>query len=828
MRFPSWRPIASAVFTSVLALGPAQVTGANAATGDPVLINEVLASHAGTDDTEFVEFFGDAGASLDGLSLIVVEGDNIASQGQIDRRLDFGADDRLGRNRFYLVGNPAGLAANYGVTPNVSIGNDFFENSTLTVALVQTGSVGPAGSTVTGSEAVLDAVALTDGGAEDVAFFGAPVIGPDGSFFPAGARRVTDGVDTDTAADWAISDFNLGPANTPTGGDTPPPPPATAATIMEIQGTGQFSPLDGERVETTGVVTLFTANGANLWLQDDEGDSDPTTSDGIFVSGGGFPLSGPRPSVGDEIRIVATAEEQQFPPALPLTRLRTVQEVEILSSGNPLPAPVGLKDLPDVSIPQGIAFWEPLEGMLASVTDAKVVAPTTGFGEFVVLAESDAVPGSGYFPQTKQLLVRDLGDGQVDYNPERIMVDDGSLSQAIQAMPGDEVLSLTGAVDFTFGNYKLQPLAGFELETHKPPKPPASRRSGPHGDTVITTFNVENLFDLVDDPVKDDGSSTPTPEALQTKLAKLAAAVRVELRLPEIVVVQEIENTQILQELGDRVNAAARTDYVATSFETSDVRGIEPGFLWDAERVSLRDAFQLSGPDVEAAFGPSSASPGREPLVGVFDVEGNEVTIVANHFKSKSGDDPLFGVNQPPIRVTEEQRKLQAHVVRDFVDGILGQDPDAKVMVAGDLNDFSFAEPGEGPDHPVAILEGSPGELPLTDLMGMEKRAEAFTFVFDGNSQVLDHTLVSPALLDRARAADVLHFNSPFPESLSGDPGTPLRVADHDPLEARFSFRWSSTHESRGAGSDRGWPPGEDPREPQERPPPNARGEGSG
>jgi uncharacterized protein len=761
---------------------------AGAATGDPVLINEVLASHTGTDNTEFVELYGDPGADLDGLSLIVVEGDNIASQGQIDRRLDFAPDDRLGSNRFFLVGNPAGLATNYGVTPNVTIGNDFFENSTLTLALAETASVGPAGSFVTGTEVVLDAVALSDGGAGDVAFFGAPVIGPDGSFFPAGARRVTDGVDTDTAADWVIADFNLGPANTPTGGDTPPPPPATPATIMEIQGTGQFSPLAGERVETTGVVTLFTANGASLWLQDPAGDGEPATSDGIFVSGGGFPIAGPRPSIGDEIRVVATAEEQQFPPALPLTRLRTVEEIEILSSGNPLPTPVPLVELPDVSIPDGIAFWEPLEGMLASVSDAKVVAPTNAFGELVALAEADAVPGTGFFPQTKQLLLRELGEGDVDYNPERIMIDDTSLTSPIRAMPGDKVLSLTGAVDFTFGNYKLQPLSGFEMETHRPPRPPASTRSGRNGDTAITTFNVENLFDLVDDPVKDDGSSTPTPEALETKLAKLAAAIRIELRLPEILMVQEVENTDILQELGDRVNAAAGTDYLATSFETSDARGIEPGFLWDAARVSLEDAFQLSGPDVEEAFGPSSASPGREPLVGAFEIEGNEVTILANHFKSKSGDDPLFGVNQPPTRITEEQRKLQAEVVRDFVDGILEADPDEMVMVAGDLNDFPFGEPGEGPDHPVAILEGGPGAIPLTNLVDIEKAAERFTFVFDGNSQVLDHMLVSPALLELVRAADVLHFNTPFPGSLSGDPGTPLHAADHDPLEGRFSF----------------------------------------
>ena len=47
---------------------------------------------------------------------------------------------------------------------------------------------------------MIDTVALSDGGTGDIFFFGAPVIGPDGTFFPAGARRVTDGVDTDTVA----------------------------------------------------------------------------------------------------------------------------------------------------------------------------------------------------------------------------------------------------------------------------------------------------------------------------------------------------------------------------------------------------------------------------------------------------------------------------------------------------------------------------------------------------------------------------------------------------------------------------------------------------
>jgi predicted extracellular nuclease len=354
--------------------------------------------------------------------------------------------------------------------------------------------------------------------------------------------------------------------------------------------------------------------------------------------------------------------------------------------------------------------------------------------------------------------------------------------------PGDRVRSLVGVVDYTFGNYKLQP-ASFDVKTHNLPKLPASTRSGDPGNLTITTFNLETLFDLINNPDKDDEGSTPSPGELDTQLTRLARASQVELDLPEILVVQEVENTAILQELGDRVNTTAGTDYVAVSFETSDVRGIEVGFLWDANRVSLLDAYQMSGPDVEAWFGPSSPSPGREPLVGVFDIQGYAFTIIGNHFKSKSGDDPLFGVNWPPLRATEVQRKGQATVVRAFVDGILNGNPNALVMVAGDLNDFQFSEPGEGTDHPVAILEGLNGGVPLINLLGLEKPAEAYTYVYDGNSQVLDHMLVSPALFDMVAGADILHFNAGFSSDLGADPSTTLRASDHDPLEGRFRLK---------------------------------------
>lgn len=778
----TWPAISLAIAITVLLIaGPNQ---ASAATGDPVLLNEVLASHSGTDDTEFIELFGTAATGLSGLSVIVVEGDSFGP-GRIDRRFDFKPFHALGPNGFFLIGNCSGVPTEYGVTPDALISNNYLENSSLTVALVETASLsGGVGTNVTGIEVVRDSVALNDGDAGDTFFFGAPVIGPDGSFFPAGARRLVDGVDTDTAADWVISNFFLSAANTPTGGGLNGCAPL-ALTIPEIQGSGQFSPFQGEIVETTGVVTLITANGRDMWIQDPDGDGDPATSDGIFVDDRDTLF--PQPEVGDLVTITGQVEEQQFGNALPRTRIDDTELVSIQSTGNPLPAPVPLVDLPNEIVANGIDFWEPLEGMRVSVENGFVVAATSRFGEFGMLAEADANADlrSGYFAQTKQILIRGLGGGEVDYNPERILVDDASLSEAIIVSPGDRIRSLVGVVDYTFGNYKLQP-ASADVKTGKLPTPPVSRRSGGFGNVTVTTYNVENLFDLADNPDKADENSTPSAAELETQLAKLALAIEIELRLPEVLVVQEVENTTILQELGDLVNDATDTHYQAVSFETSDARGIEVGFLWNTDRVTLLDAFQMSGPDVEAAFGLGSASPGREPLVGLFRLEGHEVTIIGNHFKSKGGDDPLFGVNQPPIRVTEVQRKMQAQVVRDFVNDILDGAPNAKVIVTGDLNDFQFGEPGEGSDHPLAILEGGPGEVPFVNLIKLEKSAETFTFVFDGNSQVLDHMLISPGLWHHFQAVDILHFNAGFPSALGSVPDTTIRASDHDALEARF------------------------------------------
>ena len=990
----------------LVTLLPLNAAPAGATGGDHLLVSEIVVTPTAG---EFIEIHNPTGGAIDLSDYYVtdatfapggtfyyniVTGSNAGggSFGDFHARFPSGASIGAGEYQTLALAGSTDFLATYGALPTYELyEDDAAPDAVPDMREALPGSINGQGGLSNSGEVVIlytwDGAAdlvqdidyvLWGDKAEAVDKTGVSIDGPDPDSTPStylpdtaiSAQEVVAGGSHPFGESFERFDFDEG-TETSTGGNginaddetsenlattwAEPLPPPDPATIMEIQGTGRFSPLDGQRVDTTGVVTLFTANGANCWIQDPVGDDDPATSDGIFVSGCGFPATGEVPELGDLIRVFASVEEQQFGNALPLTRLVSVEYIEILASGYDLPEPVALEDLPDVSIAEGEAFWEALEGMLVSVRDGRVVAPTSRFGELAMLTRTDAVPGSGYEPSTKQILLRSIGENRVDYNPERIVVDDSSLDEAIQVRPGDTVMGFVGVVDYTFGMYKLQPASFRKLDAKKLPNVPVSTRSGPNGDTAITTYNVENLFDLVlntgavdifgevgfdpgsywgppntqnntlirnpdvcagrtdtgpfdpglewtgtgnnnftdlgthtttcttgsglfiseyiegssfnkaveiynatgapvdlaadsyaidiyfngsnspgttvdltgtlapgdvwvvaddgadpailaiadqisvsnffngDDAVvlrrgegKDDAGSTPTPEELETQLTKLALSIEHELRLPEIMVLQEVENTAIAQELGDRVNAANGTDYVAVSYETSDGRGIEVAFLYDDNRVDLLDSFQLSGPDVEAAFGPSSPSPGREPLYGEFQIGDEIVHIVGNHFKSKGGDDPIFGVSFN--RITEIQRKAQAQVVRDFVDALLDSDPDALVMVAGDLNDFQFGEPGEGSDHPVAILEGTAGDDPLTNLIYEEKEAERWTFLFDGNSQVLDHMLVNDALLKHVTAVDMLHFNAAYPSAVGGDATTTIRASDHDPIEGRFVF----------------------------------------
>jgi predicted extracellular nuclease len=143
--------------------------------------------------------------------------------------------------------------------------------------------------------------------------------------------------------------------------------------------------------------------------------------------------------------------------------------------------------------------------------------------------------------------------------------------------------------------------------------------------------------------------------------------------------------------------------------------------------------------------------------------------VVNNHFNSKSGDRALFGEFQPPLFDSEIQRTKQAQAVNDFVASLLAVDPDSKVIVLGDLNDFQFS-------NPINTLEGTILQN-LVETLPVEER---YSYIYEGNSQTLDHILISRGLQDNLVSFDILHINSEFNYT--------TYFSDHDPLIVGFSF----------------------------------------
>jgi predicted extracellular nuclease len=139
------------------------------------------------------------------------------------------------------------------------------------------------------------------------------------------------------------------------------------------------------------------------------------------------------------------------------------------------------------------------------------------------------------------------------------------------------------------------------------------------------------------------------------------------------------------------------------------------------------------------------------------------VFVIANHFNSKGGDQPLTGRFQPPTRGTEVQRLAQATEVSQFVRKIQGLDRHANIVVLGDINDFPFSPAAR------KLTEGGS----LIDLVNTLPTAQRYGYVFQGNSQILDHILIGGL---KYFDYDIVHTNAEFFD----------QVSDHDPQVVRI------------------------------------------
>ena len=558
--------------------------------------------------------------------------------------------------------------------------------------------------------------------------------------------------------------------------------------IHDIQGMQHRSPYENRVVSgVPGVVTASSTNG--IWVQDPSPDSDDRTSEGIFL----FSPSA-KPAIGTAVVFSGAVQEFKLgswgPESLSLTEISR-PTVTTTGSGTIAPTVIGKDRVPPTQIidndstgdvdtnpifdPQqdGIDFHESLEGMLVEFDNAVASGPTNGFGEVSIVT-------AGAGPRTARggVIVRPN-----DFNPERFILDD-----VIKPTPtvdvGDRLSSpIVAVADYSFDNYKYysrDPVTATGDLQREVTEAPTSR------ELAIASFNVENL----------------SPNDPSAKFDGLADTLINNLKAPDIVAVEEIQdndgetnstvtdasttwNTLIgaISDAGGPTYQFRQIDPVEDQDGGAPGGNIRQGFLFRTDRgLAFVDrpggtstnstAVVRSGGHAHLTFSPGRIQPGdpafttsRKPLAGEFTWKGKTLIVVANHFNSKGGDNPLFGHLQPPTRVTETQRHAQARIVNAFARDIQRANPFDNYVVLGDLNDFEFSQT-------VQILQG----FQLLDLMYLLPPNERYSYVFEGNSQALDHILVSPALLLPLPEYDSVHVNAEFHDQQS----------DHDPQVARL------------------------------------------
>jgi hypothetical protein len=415
-----------------------------------------------------------------------------------------------------------------------------------------------------------------------------------------------------------------------------------------------------------------------------------------------------------------------------------------------------------------IDFFESLEGMRVRVEDAVVVGPTSGYGEITVLGDAgvEVSPRSSF----GGVVVQREND-----HPERITIDDRLIADPPPVTVGDR---LSGAIDgvlhYTYGSFKLLNTTPLDVEDRSSGEPMATPLAADADHITVATFNVENL----------------AATSSQEKFAALARVVVDELGSPTVLALQEIQDDtgpedngvvsaeRTLGRLAESIVAAGGPRYAWAQMDPQDnADGGRPGanirvaLLFDPSRANLAEEAesQLSANPMTAFSSDPAFTNSRKPLVVELGLDGERVIFAVCHLRSKGGDDALFGRRQPPIRWSENQRRPQAELVRSLLDEALMLDPAARIVVLGDLNDFEFR-------GPVEILAADP----MVNLIKRLPQADRWTYVYQGNSQVLDHIIVSPALAEDAEI-EVLHLNSANAAT--------ERSSDHDPVIARFKIR---------------------------------------
>ncbi len=584
---------------------------------------------------------------------------------------------------------------------------------------------------------------------------------------------------------------------------SPPVGPDGTVRIHDIQGSGEVSPLAGEVVTVTGIVSADLQNDdgdelnsiGGFFLQSETPDTDPRTSEGVFVFDRNLVLADI--SVGDRVEVVGNVTEHFGETQLVADSVRIVGNGAVRVTDLALPsARVAFN-----SDGEPIADLEHYEGMRVRVPADLYVQDLYGlerYGE-VLLATAQR---QSQFTNVEAPDATAFAAWQQRLAAERLMLDDGGLEQNRSPIrylsaqrptrAGDRVTAINGVLRYSRGSaangmetWRLLPVEAPHFESLNPREAPPVVG----GNVVVASFNLLNYFSTIDtgsDRCGPDASdSCRGADSVQEFSRQRDKIVQTLLQLDaDIVGVMELENDGAISTLVDALNARSGGSvwsFIDTGTIGSDV--IRVGLLYKADRVSASGPFAILDQGVDPNFNDDR---NRPVLAQTFRLlaNGGLFTVSVSHLKSKGS--PCDDINDPDRGDGQANCNRTRVAAAQSLAAWLASDPtgsgDPDHLIIGDLNAYLR-------EDPVRALETAG----FNNLLRRNAGDAAYTFVYRGQSGALDHALASVTLEPQVQRAAVWHINADEAPVMDYnlefgrdaglfDASVPWRASDHDPV----------------------------------------------
>ena len=571
--------------------------------------------------------------------------------------------------------------------------------------------------------------------------------------------------------------------------------------IYEIQGTGSASPLTGSSVTVEGIVTAVFPGLSGFYLQDENGDQNPLSSDGIFVFGTAG-VSNSSVGVGNKIRLSGIVAEFNN-----VTELTGPTNISLVSTNHPV--------IPtDISLPENTeGDLERYEGMLVRIVTPLTVSQNYfqgRYGQVSLSAQGRLIkPSNIYRPGSTG--AANLADENAR---RRITLDDGSSAQNPNPIPfigadntlraGDIADSITGVIDYGLitasssgpRDYKLHPTESvvFSRENPRTASPTAQDNRIAAGNVKVASFNVLNYFTTFTNGQTASGqigqgcslgnsvsaSNCRGADNLiefnrqRNKIINAIAAIDAD-----VVGLMEIQNNGAVavQNLVDGLNAKTGAGTYARIADPATGTGS------DAIKVAIIYKPGKLKP-VGVALSDTNSVNNRPTLAQTFSADnGERFSVIVNHLKSKSCSG-ASGANTDqndgqgcynPTRLAQAQQLAQV-----FIPQVKSAAGDDDVLIIGDFNSY-------GKEDAIDYLANQG----LSDQIARFNGEQGYSYVFDGESGYLDHALANATMAQQISAAIEWHINAdePFvidyntefkPQDLYDS--RPYKASDHDPV----------------------------------------------